>query len=603
MTAKRIGIRRQFLLLQLLMVLCFILLPGVNACASPERKVGVVYVVHGGFTQTSQQGLWSATLQIFAYDPHSAVYKNVIWNPKMWPRILNFGNAPKERGKYAFEFARIGGTDPANTHTGARLGQLREALKARESQLGVKFIVDYAAWIASDPAHHVNPRMLYEPGVEGGSPLTYCGSVADGGIGPDRTWPDCDPQRFNIDGPIERMLKAGADEIVMIDMTTSGVRFFKSFDVVSAARAVVAQHNAVSGTDIKVHWLNDPEDLMRDSYPDQPADWTRTLGEPEHDPRIPLAGRPNPVSSDPRLAAFHVDGIEQRLRPKLALARTGVLLVNHATRTYNQLFDPKIDDTLVLNENIKRELIARHPEIKTDNIVGAWMGVKEYNPQIKPQRPNGSRFERTRRMRGENLGHAYLYETDEQLPGGEWGYRYWDALERLKNQGVEHIVVAFPQIMVDSVLNLVELPNQIAREIGYRSWLYDGQPDYATYPGTGHPFTDYWGIWVDTECRVAGQPEQTRPCCFDLGGCGDGRSYPPPRQTPVDVARNDLDPSLAWDIPAFGHLGYDPEDGPPTDDHPVSGQYRGSWAIWQPPNSRPEVAVFLADHVIEFLQH
>ena len=62
----------------------------------------------------------------------------------------------------------------------------------------------------------------------------------------------------------------------------------------------------------------------------------------------------------------------------------------------------------------------------------------------------------------------------KQKPSGEWGYLYWDALEYLKNRGVKHIVVAFPQIATDSVLNLVEVPNQIAKEIGFKNWLYWG---------------------------------------------------------------------------------------------------------------------------------
>lgn len=570
---------------------------------APPRRIGVVYVIHGGFAVRSDEGLWSATLQIFAYDPHSVVYQRVIWNPQMWPRLLGFGNAPKERGKYEFEYRRIGGVDPANGHTDNRLRQLREKLEAREAELGVEFVVDYAAWIAPDSAHHAYPRLLYAPGVAGGSPLTYCGSAADGGSesdneGPDNTWPGCDPERFNTDGTIERMLKAGVDEILMIDMTTSGVRFFKTWDVVRTARAVVDRHNTANGTDIAVHWLNDPANLVRDSYPDRPAGWTRSLGAPDNDPKVPLADRPNPVAFDPRLAAFHVDGIEQRFHPDVAPGKTGVLLVNHATRALNQLFDPKIDDTLVLNQNIKDELLKRHPGLASEQIVGAWMGVKERNPNVS----DGNPMERTRRMRGENLGHAYLYESDEQLPGGDWGYRTWEALEYLKDRSVEHIVVAFPQIMVDSVLNLVELPNQIAREIGYRTWINDGRPDFNTYPGVGHPFADYWGIWVETGCRVAGQPELMQACCFDMGGCADGRPYPPPRQAPVDEARGDLDPSLAWDVSAFGHLGYDPARGPPDDDRPVQDQYRGTWAIWQPPNSRPEVAAFLADHVVDFVR-
>ena len=33
--------------------------------------------------------------------------------------------------------------------------------------------------------------------------------------------------------------------------------------------------------------------------------------------------------------------------------------------------------------------------------------------------------------------------------------------------------------------------------MGLSEW---GTGDYATYPGVGHPFADYWGIWVDTNC-------------------------------------------------------------------------------------------------------
>jgi hypothetical protein len=559
--------------------------------------IGVVYVIHGGSATHTARGLWSATLQIFAYDPHSTVYQRVIWNPDAWPRLLNFGNAPKESGKYAFEYARIGGVDPASTHTANRLRQLREQLAAREEALGVEFIVDYVAWISPHPRNHVYPRMLFNPGVEGGSPLTYCGGASE-----DR-WPDCDPDRFNTDGTIERLLKADVDEIVMIDMTTSGVRFFKTYDVVRTAREIVASHNKAYATDINVHWVNDPGNLMLKSYPNDPPGWTRSLGAPDHDPTVPLANHPNPVSSDPRLAQFHVEGIESQFRPDLSPAKTGVILVNHATRTYNQLFDPKIDDTVILNKNIKRVILERHPEIDARNVVGGWMGVKEENPDIRPRPPAMNQLERTRDMRGENLGYAYLYESENELPAGDWRHRYWDALDLLRANGVEHIVVAFPQIMVDSVLNLVELPNQIAREIGSKTWLYAEELDFATYPDVGHPFADYWGNWVETKCRYPDRPDVEQDCCFEMGGCADGRAYPPPRQTAKDIAMDDLEPSLAWDIPAFGHLGYKPEDGPPNPDRPVQRQYRGTWSIWRPPNSNPEVAAFLADHVIAYIKN
>ncbi len=336
-------------------------------------KIGVVYLVHGGSDDHSDESSWNATMQIFAYDPHSTVYKQVIWNPKIWPRMLSFGNAPKEKGKYSFEHRRIGRPDPANSLTRLRYQHLRDSLERREAELGVDFVVDYASWLAiEDPSHHVYPRWLYHPGVTGGTPLTYCGSTADGGIGPNNQWPGCDPERYDTDGSIERLLDQDVDEIVVIDMTVSGVRFFKSWDAVNLARQVVANYNAANNKRVALWWANDPTDLMTESYPRDPAGWTLSLGPPKRDRSIPLDGRPNPVSADPRLANFHVDGIAARFADDIDPAATGVMLVNHATRNHNQHFDPKIDDTVILNQNIKRALLARYPTMSSEilSVVG-----------------------------------------------------------------------------------------------------------------------------------------------------------------------------------------------------------------------------------------
>ena len=161
-------------------------------------------------------------------------------------------------------------------------------------------------------------------------------------------------------------------------------------------------------------------------------------------------------------------------------------------------------------------------------------------------------MERTRNMRGENLGMPGCMKLPSMLPAGKWGYRYWDALEYLKNRGVQHIVIGFPQIITDSVLQLVEIPNQIGKEIGIKTWLKWGTFDYTTYPGVGHPFADYWGNWVDTQCNVIGGTGK-EPCCFQMGGCGGTQPYPPLRQT--TAARAALDPSLAYDLSDYGHLG------------------------------------------------
>ncbi|MCK5256615.1 MAG: hypothetical protein KAQ81_11365, partial [Deltaproteobacteria bacterium] len=192
---------------------------------------------------------------------------------------------------------------------------------------------------------------------------------------------------------------------------------------------------------------------------------------------------------------------------------------------------------------------------------------------------------------GEALGYAWLYESDKELPGEEWGYLYWDALEYLKNRGVKHIVIGFTQIVTDSVLNLVEFPNQIGKEIGFKNWAKYGTWDYTTYPDVGHPFTDYWGNWVDTEC-------DGEPCCFTMGGCGSEGDYPPPRQTPIDEARDDMDPSLAYDVSEYGHLGYDPAQGDSNLDAPVQNQYTGTWETYSPPNDDPRVGKLLAEHVL-----
>ena len=580
---------------------CFVLITGCTAIdSSPPSKVGVLLLVHGG-TKHSDTSQWDATLQIFFYDPNSFVYQRIIWNKNAWPMILNAGNAPKEKGKYDFEHERIGDQDPTEPVFLAQTDDLRRELESVSTELNTEFTVDYINWIGDIP-HLPSPRLIYNSPDGTGSAVNYCGEGLNKAAPKQPTWNNCDPQRYNQDGSIDRMLKAGMDEIVVVDLTTSGVRFFKSYDVIRTSRELIARHNEQNGTDVSLHWINDPADLMRRSYPDAPPNWTSGLGAPENDPSVSLAAAPNPISSDRDFASLHALGIKAQLNPAVPAAKTGVMLVNHATRKHNQLFDPKVNDTLILNSNIRESLLAEMPGLKYENVVGSWMGIKELNDNIQPRRPGGSKLERTREMRGENLGHAYLYETDEQFPGGEWGYLYWDALEHLKNQGVEHIVIAFPQISVDSVLNLVELPNQIAKEIGYRSWLHIDNPDFDSYPDVGHPFADYWGVWVEKSCKASPEASEKYACCFTMGGCSDGRPYPPPRQAPLNEARDDLDPSLAYAVSAYGHLGYDPALGRPSDERPVQNQFQGTWATWTPPNDDPRVGRLLAKHVIEYLR-
>jgi hypothetical protein len=566
------------------------------------RTIGVIFVVHGGGEEQGVANQWDNTLQFFQYDPHNPIHKNVIWNPEAWPTVVKTGdsqsyaNASTQLKKYAFASARMGGRDPATRYTEAQFADMVAALKRAEAELGVTFLADRAQWIgAQEQVHYLAwPRRMYEPQVPGGVRLTYCGSAADGG-----PWPGCDPERYNVDGPGERLLKQGAEELVMIDMTVAGTRFWKSFDVVTRTRDMVKDWNARHESAIKVRWLNDVTDLMTDSYPDDPPGWTRSLGEPKRDVRVPLTGRPNPVIEDPLLTDMMVDGVVKAFNPRVGAADTAVMFINHATREGNEAFDPKIDDTLLLDARIKSELLRRYPAMRAENIVGAWMGLRQPNPNIKVEGRVRSNLERTREMRAEDLGNAWMYETDNQLPGGDHCYRYWDALAMVKDRGVKHIVVIFSQIVIASALDLVEVPNQIAKELGTKTWLYAASGDPARYPNHGHPFADYWGIWVNPKCTVDGREQD---CCFEMGGCADGRTYPPPRQTPMERAREDVDSSLAFDVPAYGHLGFDPAKGKPSSDRPVQNQYTGTWAMWVPANDDPRMGELLARQVVRYVE-
>lgn len=59
-----------------------------------------------------------------------------------------------------------------------------------------------------------------------------------------------------------------------------------------------------------------------------------------------------------------------------------------------------------------------------------------------------------------------------------------------------------------------------------------------------------------------------------------------------------MDPSLAYDLSEYGHLGYDPGTGAPDPNAPVQEQYTGTWAMYQPPDDDPRVGELLAKHVL-----
>ena len=558
-------------------------------------RVGVLYVSHGGNETYGEKQVWESTVQIFSYDKNSPVYQRILWNPDYWSQFYGFGNATKEIGKYSFEYERIGGVDPYPKSKAELTQHLVELMNAYENKYEMDFIVDKMSWLSPEIVELANPRRLYYPGTEDGSILAYCGKGDD-------SWLGCNPDRYDIDGPIERLLKIGVERFIMVDLTTAGARFSKTFDVYTVAKQVIDKHNQATGENVVIEWVNDPDNLMVKSYPQDASGWTRSKGKPEINPIIAISDFPNPVIEDLRLAKFQMEGIASQFIENVSLKDTGVLMINHGIRNGDEPFDPKINDTLTLNKNIKNLLLQNFPELKTQNILGGWFGEMVINQRVKPSPPAFTQMERTREMRGENLGYIVLHDTDGEVPAGEWGYRYWEALDQLRENKVKHIVIVFPQIMENSVLNLVEVPNQIAKEIGYKNWLHFDTLDFDTYPEYGHPFADYWGIWVSTSCAIPSDTNQSEQCCLTMGGCSSGQSYPPPRQAKLNERRNDLDPSLAYDVSEFGHLGYRSELGAPNLNQPVQNQYSGTWSMWKVTEDHHALAKFLADKVVQHIE-
>jgi hypothetical protein len=102
-----------------------------------------------------------------------------------------------------------------------------------------------------------------------------------------------------------------------------------------------------------------------------------------------------------------------------------------------------------------------------------------------------------------------------------------------------------------------------------------------------------------TTCGPDSYSSTEYECCFEMGGCSDGRPYPALRQTPIDEAKNEFDPSLVFDLSDYGHLGYNPAVSLPDPDGPVQNQYSGTWDMYEPPDDDPRLGPILAKHVLE----
>jgi hypothetical protein len=186
--------------------------------ADPPRKVGVLFVVHGGSEENDLGNTFDNSLQFFQYDPNNFIFQRIIWNPKAWPSVVksddsqDYANASSQFIKYSFQNKRVGGVDPAPDITDRQFEEMTRRLDAMGKERGIEFVTDIAHWLGSQTYIHRLPwpRYLYGPQVAKGKALTYCGSEADGG-----PWKHCNPERYNIDGPGERLLKRGAEEIIM----------------------------------------------------------------------------------------------------------------------------------------------------------------------------------------------------------------------------------------------------------------------------------------------------------------------------------------------------------------------------------------------------
>ena len=52
--------------------------------------------------------------------------------------------------------------------------------------------------------HYPYPRFMYNHPAGKPANITYCGEQEPGG-----PWPNCNPQRYNVDGPVEKLLIRG----------------------------------------------------------------------------------------------------------------------------------------------------------------------------------------------------------------------------------------------------------------------------------------------------------------------------------------------------------------------------------------------------------
>jgi hypothetical protein len=159
--------------------LLLLLLACASAVSAAPRKIGVLFAVHGGADVQDVPNTFDSTLQFFQYDPNNVMYRGIIWNPAMWPKVVAgndsqaYANAATQLKKYTFEYERIGGIDPAPSITDAQLAALTRELRREGRRLKVEFLTDQVQWIGTQeqtdrlpwPRHLYNPQAQVRSGA------------------------------------------------------------------------------------------------------------------------------------------------------------------------------------------------------------------------------------------------------------------------------------------------------------------------------------------------------------------------------------------------------------------------------------------------------
>ncbi len=139
------------------------LLLGSLSCRPAGKKIGVLYVLHGGMKTNGPQYLWDAVVQQFSYEHNHSIYNYVIWDPSQWPNVLDRNTTDFARRflmMYDFGYERMGGIDPYPDISDKQLAHLKTELE--NNTRGLKFEVDWVGYLSADDVeHYPYPRFIY----------------------------------------------------------------------------------------------------------------------------------------------------------------------------------------------------------------------------------------------------------------------------------------------------------------------------------------------------------------------------------------------------------------------------------------------------------